>query len=85
MIAYDSTLVTTGERFFCAYAGRRDGKPFRYSDEQLAHIYAANIKEIGRIPDALAAAMGNTYFLANFKTREEMNAFYKDALLTCEI
>ena len=23
MIAYDSTLVTTGERFFCAYAGRR--------------------------------------------------------------
>ncbi len=85
MIAYDSTLVTTGERFFCAYAGRRDGKPFMYSDGQIENMYSANIKVVGRIPDALAAAMGNTYFLANFKTKEEMDAFYKDVLLTSEI
>ena len=26
MIAYDSTLVPVGERYYCAFAGRRDGK-----------------------------------------------------------
>ena len=85
MIAYDSTLVPTGEKFYCAYAGRRDGKPFMYSGEQIEAKYAANIKEVGRIPDTLAAAMGNTMYLANFKTKEEMDAFYKDVLLTKEI
>ena len=85
VMAYDSTLVDTGEKFFCAYAGRRDGKPFLYADDELARMYAANIKDVGRIPDALAPAMGNTYFLANFKTREDMLAFYKDALLTRDI
>ena len=85
MIAYDSTLVSTGEKFFCAYAGRRDGKPFMYSGEQIAQKYSANLKEVGRIPDALAAAMGNTMYLATFKTEEEMDAFYKDVLLTREL
>lgn len=85
MIAYDSTLVATGEKFFCAFAGRRDGKPFKYSDEDIIHMYGANLKAIERIPDALSAAMGNTMFLANFKTREEMALFYKNVLLTKDI
>lgn len=85
MIAYDSTLVPTGEKFYCAYAGRRDGKQFEYSGEDIERKYAANLKAVDRIPDALSAAMGNTMYLANFKTKEEMNAFYKDVLLTKEI
>ena len=80
MIAYDSTLVPTGEKFFCAYAGRRDGKPFKYSEEDVERKYAANIKAIDRIPEALSAAMGNTMYLANFKTRQEMEEFYNFVL-----
>ena len=85
MIAYDSTLVPTGEKFYCAYAGRRDGKPFMYSGQDIERKYAANLKAVDRIPDALAAAMGNTMYLANFKTKAEMDAFYKDVLLTREL
>lgn len=85
MIVYDSTLVRTGERFYCAYAGRRDGKQFMYSDGDIRRMYASQMKQVGRIPDALSAAMGNAYYIANFKTAEEMNAFYKDVLLTKEI
>lgn len=83
MIAYDSTLVSTGERYFCAYAGRRDGKHFLYSDEQIAQRYAANIKVVDRIPYALSAAMGNTFFIATFKEEEQMDEFYRDVLQTC--
>ncbi len=82
MIAYDSTLVTCGERNFCAYAGRRDGKAFYYSDEQIVRKYAANIKVVDRIPYALSAAMGNTFFIAVFPTEEGMEEFYRDVLMT---
>ena len=80
MIAYDSTLVPSGEKFFCAFAGRRDGKPFLYSEDEILAMYPQNIKVVGTIPFALSAAMGNTYFLATFKTEEEMNAFYVEVL-----
>ena len=38
------------------------------------------MKMIGRIPDALSGAMGNGMFVANFPSKEEMDAFYADAL-----
>ncbi|MCD8309001.1 MAG: ATP-grasp domain-containing protein [Clostridia bacterium] len=85
MIAYDSSLVGTGERFYCAYAGRRDGKRFVYSNEQIEAMYADCLKAIERIPEALSAAMGNTMYLATFKTKEELNSFYRNVLLTEDI
>ena len=80
MIAYDSTLKTCGEHAFCAYAGRRDGKNFVLNHEQLIAKYAANMRMVTRIPDALAGAMGNQMYVATFPTKEAMDAFYQDAL-----
>ncbi len=78
MIAYDSTLVPSGEKFYCAYAGRRDGKNFLYNEQDILDRYKGSLKTIDRIPDALSAAMGNTMYLANFKTKDELIEFYKD-------
>ena len=79
MIAYDSSLKTVGERNFCAFAGRRDGKNFKLSHDELCRKYADNMKMVSRIPDALSGAMGNQMYVANFPTEEAMNAFYADA------
>ena len=79
MIAYDSSLKAVGERNFCAFAGRRDGKNFKLSHDELCAKYAANMKMVSRIPDALSGAMGNQMYVANFPTEEAMNAFYADA------
>ena len=79
MIAYDSTLKACGEKNFCAFAGRRDGKNFKLSHDELCQKYAANMKMVSRIPDALSGAMGNQMYVANFPTEEAMNAFYADA------
>ena len=79
MIAYDSSLKTAGERNYCAFAGRRDGKNFKLSHDELCQKYAANMKMVSRIPDALSGAMGNQMYVANFPTEEAMNAFYADA------
>ena len=80
MIAFDRSDKGLGERGFCAFAGRRDGKQFALSDEALKTKYAAQIRMANRIPDALADAMGNRFFIAVFPTKEEMDAFYADAL-----
>ena len=38
------------------------------------------MKMVERIPDVLAGAMGNQMYVATFKTKKEMDAFYKDML-----
>ena len=80
MIAFGKTELRDGEHFFCAFAGRRDGKPFALSHEELAAKYEANMRMVERIPDALSGAMGNQMYVATFATKEEMDTFYRDAV-----
>ena len=42
--------------------------------------YGHCMKMVERIPDALAGAMGNQMYMANFDTVEELNAFYADII-----
>ena len=80
MIAFNYSTKPQGEHFFCAFAGRRDGKPFSLSDEELTARYAPSIRMTSPIPDALSGAMGNRMFLAAFRTWDELNQFYADAV-----
>ena len=80
MVAFDRTDMLSGPHAFCAYAGRRDGKPFALSHDELMRRYGANMRLVGRIPDVLSGAMGNQMYVATFPTREEMDVFYHDVL-----
>ena len=80
MIAFDQSTMPTGEHAYCAYAGRRDGKDFVLSHEQILEKYGPQIKMVERIPDALAGAMANQMYVATFPTKEAMDQFYADVL-----
>lgn len=80
MIAYDSTLVPVGERYYCAFAGRRDGKIYAYSEQDIVDRFRVNLKSVERVPEALSGCMGNTCFIANFKTLEEMKGFFDEVV-----
>lgn len=80
MIAFDRSTMPVGEHAFCAFAGRRDGKDFVLSHEDIMEKYGSNMKMVERIPDALSGAMGNQMYVATFATREEMDQFYQDIL-----
>ena len=80
MIAFNRSTKEEGEHAFCAFVGRRDGKPFCLSDDDLLGKYAPQMRMVTRIPDALSGAMGNRMFVAVFPTQEAMDAFYQDAL-----
>ena len=81
MIAFDKSTMPVGEHAYCAFAGRRDGKPFKYSHEEIMEMYGEQMRMVERIPDALAGAMGNQMYVANFPTKKEMNRFYKDMIM----
>ena len=80
MIAFDKSTMPVGERAFCAFAGRRDGKPFKYSHEEIMKMYGDQMRMVERIPDALSGAMGNQMYVANFPTKKAMDKFYKDMI-----
>ena len=83
MIAYDSTLVPmNGQHYFCGFCGRRDGKNYKMSHDDIMREYGHKMKLAGRTPDALSGAMANQMYVANYDTEEEMmNAFQK----MCEV
>ena len=84
MIAFDRSTLADGEHSFCAYAGRRDGKPFVYDHQTILEKYGAQMKMVERIPDVLSGAMGNQMYVATFPTREDMDQFYHDVMLCKE-
>ena len=82
MIAFDKSTVPEGKHAFCGYAGRRNGKDFVMSHEEVIEKYADKLKMNAPVADALSGAMGNYCFIGNFDTKEEMDEFYKNVLAT---
>jgi hypothetical protein len=82
MIAFDSSLVGVGEKYYCAFAGRRTNKEYVYAEQEILDKFASNMKSVAKVPQALSGAMGDIMFLATFKTEKQMNEFYKEVCLT---
>ena len=82
MVAFDCDTKGTGNHHYCAFYGRRDGRAYRLDDYEVMMKYGKHMVMWGRIPDALAGAMANQMYVANFDTEEEMNAFYADLAAT---
>ena len=82
VLAYGKSEKGCGEKYYCAFAGRRDGKNFVYSEQEINEKYAENMKRVARVPDVLSGAMGNTMYIANFQTKKGMEEFYHDVLKT---
>ena len=76
MIAFDRSTKPEGEHFYCAFSGRRDGKPFAHSHEDILARYGEQMKMVERIPKALSGAMADQMYVATFPTREAMDEFY---------
>ncbi len=78
MIAYDSTLTGTGAKYYCAFAGRREGRDYVYSEQDIRDKFGSELKMIGRVPKALSGAMGDFMYIANFSSKERLDDFYAE-------
>ncbi len=80
MVVEDRTDLKSVHPCFCAYAGRREGRPFRLSHIELMERWGDRIRQDGHVPDALSGAMGNYMYLCVCDTQEQLEEFYRDAL-----
>lgn len=64
-------------KYYCVYAGRRDGKNYRHSDEEVMQIYGSRIVMKERIPGILSGAMGNQMYTARLDSQQEVEEFIR--------
>ena len=78
MIAYDSSLVPmNGPHYYCGFLGRRDGRNYKMSHEDIMRDYGHKMKLVDRTPPALSGAMADMMYVANYDTEEEMMEAYR--------
>lgn len=80
MIACDCSNQKAGDHSYCGFIGLRDGKDYVLGHEEIMARYGGRIKMEGRIPDVLSGAMGNRMYVGIFKTKKELDAFYRDLM-----
>lgn len=66
-----------GPKFYCVYAGRRDGAAYKHTHQEILARYGAVMKMCDRMPDALALDMGNQMYVVNVATAEDRDAFIR--------
>lgn len=82
MIAFDKSTKPLGNRRFCAFVGRRDGKNYALDHNAICAKYGDRIKIHTRMPDVLSDCMGNIVYITNLDTKEQLDEYYRDLLMT---
>ncbi|MGN0397228.1 MAG: acetyl-CoA carboxylase biotin carboxylase subunit family protein [Candidatus Fimimorpha sp.] len=78
MVAKQHSDVDQNQRkYFCVYAGRRDGKRYRHSDEEVMRVYGSRIVMKERIPGILSGAMGNQMYTAKVDSKQDVDDFIR--------
>jgi len=81
MICFNTcTMPTDRPRHYCAFVGRRDGHNYAMDHDGIMAKYGSRMKMQGRMPDALAGAMGNVMYIAILDTEEDLQGFFRDLL-----
>ncbi len=75
MAMYNHGLYETDRPYHCVYIGKRDRYEYVNSDAAIYTKYGFNICMHERMPGILGAAMGETAFIARFKTMSEAKKF----------
>lgn len=78
MIAFDKTEKGKTNNQICVFAGRRNGKNFVMSADEIHAKYGANLKMEGPVEEALSNTMANYMYIATFDTEEETMQFVKE-------
>jgi len=78
MIAHDRTFVDLDrQKFFAVYAGRRAGKAYIHTPEEIRSRYSGRIVMDLDIPEAISGAMGNHQWTAVLDTSEQKDEFIR--------
>ena len=77
MVAFDEARKPLGEQFYCAYAGRRDGRSYKHSHQEILDKYGSVMSMCERVPDALADDLCNQAYIVRLQNKSEIDTFFK--------
>ncbi len=76
MVVYGENRQPKPEKeYFCCYAGRKDGKNYIHTHEEILERYGANMVMCERMPEINVATMGNQMYTVKLDTEEEVKEF----------
>ncbi len=81
MVTYGENRHPLGDtRYYCDYIGRRNSRKYKHTLEEIEKKYGPVLKMKGEIPFALTDDMGDLFYMANFKTFDDVQEFAKFCL-----
>lgn len=76
MVLHDRRILPpSGDEHFCLYYGRRDGRKYVHSHEEIMCIYGDRMSMCERMPEALSPAMGNQMYTVQLRSQQECDEF----------
>lgn len=78
MVVYGKYQGPAPERLYsCVYASRRDNHVYQHTHTEIMEKYHGDMVMQERMPAILADAMGEEFYMARFKTQEEVDEFIR--------
>lgn len=71
-------LPESGDDHWCVYYGRRDGRSYVRSHEEILRLYGDRMVMCDRIPAAIAPDLGDQMYMVQVRSQAEMDTFLKD-------
>lgn len=71
----NKNICKTDRQFHCVYVGKRDQYVYANNQASIFTQYGSHIMMHGFMPVLLSSAMGNEYYIARFKTKQEVLDF----------
>lgn len=69
-------LPDSGEKYYCAYAARKDGHSFAHSHEDIMARYGSDIVLQEEMPPIDWPSMGRYVYMARFKDKSDMDSYF---------
>ena len=76
MVVFDEARKPQGDQYYCAYAGRRDCYQYKHSHQDILDRFGSAVCMTERVPAALADDLCDMAYIARFKERKEIDAFF---------
>lgn len=71
----NTVTESDGKKYFCVYAGRKDGKSYVHSHSEILDKYGSVMKMCERMPEIMVDVMGNQMYVVILEEESEVKAF----------
>ena len=78
MIQKDTTTQIAQRDYYGVNVGRRNTGKYHYKSREIKYKYQDQLVMVEHVPAVLSDALGDTSYVAKFKTMQEVQSFIND-------